>query len=382
MSKLYIPKRIKVGYQERSDTYTKKLAYVIYFDDAGKLRKETSWEGWRDKKIPAEEFDNVPTSGFCLNKNIQRYNWNHFGSGRSMIRVYDPRGIEFEVTTENLIAILTHSDCLKRGLSGEYVYAWSGKELVLLPTSCEEYQAANDFTKLQAMKISAKELVAGAAYKTKKDKIVIYVGRFPWYEYKSKKKSEEEKEKERNSYYYHRENILVRESKMEHIFTDEKVTYFFPSGASFLAAKVSDVVSNYNEIIDSLKKDVHSSKIVSAEVFPRAITAPADVTNYWWRDTVFSKFNGKIYQIRCDACNNYNRHTGKYDVTHYNMKSSSHIDLATFSINASYNSDGAIYFNNQEIGKPAPIEIGDLYVTLDNGNKVKVDDISNLSYTY
>jgi hypothetical protein len=67
-SKMFIPTKIKVGYQERSGTYTGKLAYVIYFDNKGKLRKEASWEGWRDKKIDPIEFTNVPTSEFVLNK--------------------------------------------------------------------------------------------------------------------------------------------------------------------------------------------------------------------------------------------------------------------------------------------------------------------------
>lgn len=39
-SNIFIPKKIKVGFQERSDTFTKKLAYVIYYDQKGKLRKE------------------------------------------------------------------------------------------------------------------------------------------------------------------------------------------------------------------------------------------------------------------------------------------------------------------------------------------------------
>ena len=48
-SKLYIPKKCKVGLQKRDDTYTKKLGYVIYHD--GKIwRKETSWENWRHKE--------------------------------------------------------------------------------------------------------------------------------------------------------------------------------------------------------------------------------------------------------------------------------------------------------------------------------------------
>ena len=46
---IYIPKRINVGYQNRKDTYTGKIAYVIYYDEKGKLRKETSWNNWRDE---------------------------------------------------------------------------------------------------------------------------------------------------------------------------------------------------------------------------------------------------------------------------------------------------------------------------------------------
>mgnify|MGYP003293415702 CR=1 FL=1 len=37
---IFIPKKIKVGFQTREDTYTKKLAYVIYYDTQGKLRKD------------------------------------------------------------------------------------------------------------------------------------------------------------------------------------------------------------------------------------------------------------------------------------------------------------------------------------------------------
>ena len=34
---IFIPTKINVGFQERKDTYTSKLAYVIYFDEKGKL---------------------------------------------------------------------------------------------------------------------------------------------------------------------------------------------------------------------------------------------------------------------------------------------------------------------------------------------------------
>lgn len=67
-SSIFIPKTINVGYQNRSGTYTGKLAYVIYYDEKGKLRKEASWNGWRDENIPNNEYDNIPTEGFVLNK--------------------------------------------------------------------------------------------------------------------------------------------------------------------------------------------------------------------------------------------------------------------------------------------------------------------------
>ena len=46
---LFIPEKIRVGYQIRPGTYTGKLAYVIYYDLKGILRKENSWEKWRDQ---------------------------------------------------------------------------------------------------------------------------------------------------------------------------------------------------------------------------------------------------------------------------------------------------------------------------------------------
>ena len=49
-NKLFIPDRINVGLQGRRGTYTGKLAYIIYWDKKGVLRKETSWESWRWKE--------------------------------------------------------------------------------------------------------------------------------------------------------------------------------------------------------------------------------------------------------------------------------------------------------------------------------------------
>lgn len=183
MDNLYIPNKLKVGFQKRQDTFTKKLAYVIYYDDKGKLRKEASWSSWRDDKIPAEEYENVPTSGFMINKNVERYNWSHFSNNRSYIRIHDPRGFEFEVTPENLIGILMSGDCTHRLLDGEFVYGWHGTNLVLLPVNTEEYKKSMSFTALQSKKVSTKDLTPGFTYKTKKQlEELVYLGRFDWCE--------------------------------------------------------------------------------------------------------------------------------------------------------------------------------------------------------
>ena len=194
---LFIPQKIKVGFQWRNDTYTGKLAYVTYFDVKGKLCKEKSWKGWiKDKDydsyeyrngkhekivmpgIPAEEFENKPMEGFVLNKKVGGYNtgWNH---RQVKCRVYDPRGFEFEIGMENLLFILQEASSFKgKGLEGEFVYSWQGSDLILLPCSGTDYKSSQEFTDLKTMSVHAKTLVAGRTYYTKDQEKVVYMGKY------------------------------------------------------------------------------------------------------------------------------------------------------------------------------------------------------------
>lgn len=177
---LYIPKQLKVGFQNREDTAGGRLSYIIYQDDKKVWRKEKSWEGWRDQKIDPEFFENLPTSGFCLHKDVTRRGYEWFSETRVKIRIHDSRGFEFEITPANLTSILMHTDCLKRGLDGEFVYAWEGKELVLLPIKSEEYSEAQEFTVDQSLSVKVKELKPGFTYSTKKGEKYVYLGRYDW----------------------------------------------------------------------------------------------------------------------------------------------------------------------------------------------------------
>lgn len=177
---LNIPEKIRVGYRERSDTYSGKLGYVIYYRGK-KLAKEQSWNNWVDKTLGYNDYDNVPTEGFVLNRSAGGYatGWNH---RRTYIRVYDPRGFEIEISTENLLFILENCDCLKgKGLEGKFIYSWDGKDLVLLPCNSVDYQDnMKRIKKTVAANLTPGSLVIGKTYKVKDyDNMLdlVYLGR-------------------------------------------------------------------------------------------------------------------------------------------------------------------------------------------------------------
>ena len=182
---IFIPTKINVGFQNRKDTYTGKLAYVIYYDAKGKLRKEKSWQSWRNHDIPNEEFDNEPTEGFVLNKKVGGYK-THWDARQTYTRVYDPRGFEFEITIPNLLWILENCNCIKgKGLEGKFVYGWDGMELVLVPVDSADYEEITAKNKVIHNNefIKAKDLIIGATYENFNGEYLVYMGKAPEYTY-------------------------------------------------------------------------------------------------------------------------------------------------------------------------------------------------------
>ncbi len=114
MGDFNVPPKISIGFQNRSDTYTGKLGFVVRTSKNGKISSEKSWNGWRDDKIKPLVVDNEPTEGFVLNKGVggarNSYSWN---ARNEYIRVYDPRGFEFEITVPNLLFILQECSAIK-----------------------------------------------------------------------------------------------------------------------------------------------------------------------------------------------------------------------------------------------------------------------------
>lgn len=247
-STIFIPKLCKVGFNDRSDTYTGRLAYVIY-NDGKKWRKEDSWNSWikefkseeemnqikidrynqianqilssvvngtvdkwfagwgqvkgqvetiedvykilgpiekfkptglnrisSDPKMKPFEFENKPTEGFVLNKKVGGYSsgWN---ARQTYCRVYDPRGFEFEISVQNLLYILENTNSIKgKGLEGQFIYGWSGKDLVLVPQEAPEFKEMLEFTELQNKNIKKSELVIGGIYLDSYGNKLTYLG--------------------------------------------------------------------------------------------------------------------------------------------------------------------------------------------------------------
>ena len=258
-SNIYIPKTIKIGYQKRRDTYTNMLAYVIYYDEKNKLRKETSWENWRDKYIEPQEFENEPTEGFVLNKKVGDYvsYWgNHHR--QAYVRVYDSvRNFEFEITIENLLYILENTSSIKgKGLEGKFVFAWSGTELVLLPVNSADYKEIQKYTEMlnENFKLKSKDLKVGATYLTKCNHEYTYLGKFDVYDY--------------NWSYnpiYHNYTYTPTESKGKYHFFYTKTTYseihYMKDLNKFVALVSEEKPENFHEMIDKLERDKNYSPI-------------------------------------------------------------------------------------------------------------------------
>lgn len=258
---LFIPNNISVGFQKRDDTYTKKLAFVVAYDLKGVRRKEKSWDGWRDQKIPSIDYDNTPTEGFVLNKGVggarASYGWN---ARNEYIRVYDPRDFEFEISVANLLFILREGDCSRgKGLEGKFVYAWDRDKLVLLPVASADYQHSKNFTQLQDKNVAAKDLVLGASYTTRKQQELTYLGRFHVY-------ANDHYVKWSKSHYITPINKPVK----QHIFWDGE-TFVFLKDVKTIAVRNGDTIApDYAELVDAYNKSETGSKVVKIYTKPNA----------------------------------------------------------------------------------------------------------------
>lgn len=247
---LYIPKKIKVGFVNRNETYTGKLAYIIYYDEKGILKKERSWESWRDKDIEPLEFDNIPIDEFVINKHVGGYksDWNF---RNSYIRVYDPRGFEFEISIENLLYILDHYDFYKgKGIDGKFVYGWDKTKLVLLPIISSEYNKNIEYSEKRSKNLEETKLFPGYTYLSKNMQKLLYIGDFNCYNLYIRYKVEDHKKQR---------NIFIDLSNNTICFLSKK------NIAEIISTEIPDNFSDYVQIFQDSQ---YSAPIKSLDLVP------------------------------------------------------------------------------------------------------------------
>lgn len=292
---IFLPERINVGYQERNDTYTGKLAYVIYYDNKGVLRKEKSWDGWRSKDIMPTIFENIPTGGFVINKKVGDYN-SSWGGRKAWCRIYDPRNFEFEISVENLLYILENTNSIVgKGLEGEFVYGWSGKDLVLIPCGSPDYKEIkrkNDFLK-SGKTYKGKDLIKGATYMHKNGEELIYVDRV---DYLGEK------------YDYDLSKYIPKTSKKYIFYNRQKdkdsiySTGFFEcvSVGKILVNTISDIcIEDYANVYEKMQHRSWLSPIDSdrAEYSEMTLEEFRKHTYHNWNFSYYTKYYGEIVKL-------------------------------------------------------------------------------------
>jgi hypothetical protein len=309
---IFLPSKIQVGYCKRTDTYTGKLAYVIYFDQKGKLRKEKSWESWRDKDQGTDLFENEPTEGFVLNKKVggaeESYGWD---VRKTYARVYDPRGFEFEICVANLLYILENANCMKgKGLEGKFLYGWDGTELVLIPEAAPEYVKHKEFTEMLSNKsVKTKDLVLGGVYRSNKNIDYVYLGRFSYYADVYNYKLGKYECVNRGLHYFFQELGCKKERQYDKVYT------YLKSLSGRIIKEVSNQpVADYAELMDDLEHQTcyspydpskDSLETVPFEEYLERVkrgetavyftlggVAVRSGVYYYWRGDKIDKFNG------------------------------------------------------------------------------------------
>lgn len=112
--------------------------------------------------------------GLRVLTNIKR-NPYHFGEATEKVRVYDPRGFEFEISLSNFIFLLDHGDIKGLEYQGKYVFSWSKKELILLPVNSLSY--SENIKKVEKInnKLKEKDMIVGASYSFKKKMKSLFI---------------------------------------------------------------------------------------------------------------------------------------------------------------------------------------------------------------
>lgn len=182
---LRIPEKVYVKFDRRKrDDEELLLGFMTPFDENDsqfKDRKYTvdRWSSHRGKEKSLLDKQawvgyNEPMKGFEILHTVSRYR-----TSNKVWRIKDPRGFELEISSWNLSQMLGHVTIEKGVIQNECVWCRNSKgDNWLIPTDCDEYQEAKEYTEVRNTRISLRDVNRGDIVTLHDGRDVKYLGGF------------------------------------------------------------------------------------------------------------------------------------------------------------------------------------------------------------
>lgn len=130
------------------------LAFLVHKENnsARKKQLETA-RRWGSEGHEELVIENEPVEGFRLSRSVRRWGWH--GSGNVLWRLEDPRGWEFEISSEAFSKLLINGKTTDGIINNKCIYGREGSQNVLVPEGSEYFK---DSKSEQTFNLEKKEL--------------------------------------------------------------------------------------------------------------------------------------------------------------------------------------------------------------------------------
>ena len=126
------------GFTSRHGESTPLAFFTPDGDDGKADKRKATVDQWRNKSIPPRTIKSTPLVGYKIDGVAERY--SSFGSGMDKWRVTDPRGFQLEITSDNILFLMSEANIVDLEIDQPCIWVRKGNNsLALLPTSSKLY---------------------------------------------------------------------------------------------------------------------------------------------------------------------------------------------------------------------------------------------------
>lgn len=178
----YIPEWY-AGFQNRDSDSTLLSFLTPNGDNEAANKRKATVDKWRNTKIPASVISSQSLVGYKIAGIANRY--GSYGNSLDKWRIIDPRGFEFEVTSEVILYLMSKSDIQGMEVQEPCTIVRRNQSLVLLITDSDEFREIyNSYlqeveeSKNPQLKKKLSDLEIGEQYLDKNNNKFVFLGGF------------------------------------------------------------------------------------------------------------------------------------------------------------------------------------------------------------